>query len=322
MYFLKRLLLIFPTFFCIICINFFVIHYAPGNPVTEILTQEDPAFNNKNPFKTSVLDEKIVQKLKHDFELDQPIYKRFFNMMKRYLMFDFGYSYFKGKSVKSLIAEKLPISLSLGFLGTFFTYLIAVPLGMLKAVGARTKFDWISTVILGGLYAIPPFATAVALIIWLGNYVPIYAVGGGATTLWHLILPLTALVLYNLAKPTILMKNSLLEELSKPYVLLVRAKGASESYILWRHCFKSAFLVTISSFSYVFLFMFFFGTLVIEFLFSLDGLGYLSFEATTHRDYPVILGCLYTYAFFGIICHIFTDWFYSILDKRVNLDQP
>ena len=321
MYFLKRLFLIVPTFFCIICVNFFIVYYAPGNPVVEIMNQDDPAFLTKNPFKTNIMDDDTIQKLKKDFELDKPVHIRFWHMMKRYAKFDFGYSYFKGEAVSKLIKEKLPTSLKLGIFCTLITFLLAIPLGMIKAIKNKSLFDGISTFILGGFYAIPPFATAVALIVGLGDYFPIYSVFRGQSSLWNFVLPVTALVLHNLIKPTILMKNALLEEFSKPYVLLVKAKGASDLYILFRHCFKNAFLVTISSFSYVFLFTFFFGTLVIEFLFSLDGLGALSFEATTHRDYPLILGCLYIYAFFGILCHIISDFFYSMLDKRVQLEK-
>ena len=301
------------------CVNFFVVHYAPGNPVSEILSQEDPAFNVKNPFKTFLFDEDIITKLKADFELDQPLPQRFFSMLKRYARFDFGYSYFKGEKVSTLIKKSFPLSFALGIMSTILTYCLAIPLGIMKARYFNSRFDIFSTFILGGVYAIPPFATAILLIVLVGNYVPIYA--SAENFPWFFIIPVSVLVLYNLVKPTLLMKNSLLEEFSKPYVMIVRAKGASEQYILWRHCFKNSFLVTISSFSYVFLFTFFFGTLVIEFLFSINGLGYLSYEATINRDYPVILACLYVYALFGLLCHILTDWIYSILDKRVRLNH-
>lgn len=321
MYFLKRLFLIVPTFFCIICVNFFIIHYAPGNPVSEILNQEDPSLSQKQRFKTHIIDQDTIKQLTTDFELDKPVYQQFFSMMKRYGQFDLGYSYFKGQSVNTLIKKSLPISLSLGLISTFFVFLLSIPLGVLKAQQNKRLFDWVSTLFLGTLYATPPFAIAVVLILFLGNYFPMSDFSSQQKTWLHLILPVISLVLWNLAKPTILMKNSLLEELNKPYIITIRAKGASESYILWKHCFKNATLVTLSSFTYVFLFTFYFGTVVIEFLFSLNGLGYLGFEATANRDYPVILGCLYIYAFFGICCHIISDFMYSALDKRIRLGK-
>lgn len=237
------------------------------------------------------------------------IQQEYVKTLKQYAKLDFGISQVNKKSVGKLIKEHIPISLKLGLFGMLLTYLLALPLGILKALNHRKTLDWLSTFALGGLYSIPPFATGSFLLFYFGNSLP------------SLILPLLTLTLFMLPKPTLLMKNALVNELAQPYVLMLKAKGASKTYITFRHCVKNAFLVTLSSFSHIFLYMFFYGTLAVEILFSLQGLGYLSFQATKNLDYPVILGCLYIYVFFGMICHIVSDALYSYLDKRVELHK-
>lgn len=320
--------------------NFLVIHYVPGGPIDQITIQlhkEDPSFSTQIEPKINydTIDPITMAKLKKEFNLDKSMPVRFLYMVKQYLLFDFGHSYFKGKSVNTLITEKLPVSLSLGFWGTLLVYIISIPLGLNKAKYYRSNFDWISTTILGMFYSLPPFAFALIFLIFLGsnNFLNIFPIQGLVSEnfhtlsfwqkildyLWHITLPVLSMVLSTFAKPSILMKNALVEELNKSYVTTIRAKGASENYILWKHCLRNAMLIVTSSLSHVFLNTFFYGTLIIEVLFSLDGLGHLSFEATANRDYPVMFACLYIYTLVGILLHIFSDFFYNLIDPRVNV---
>lgn len=319
MYFLKRFFLIIPTFFCIMGLNFFIIHNAPGDPVAELLNQNDINSYAKMRFKTNFSDEELIQNLRKDFDLDKPLPLGFWRMIKKYAQGDFGYSYFKGQSVAQLIQSRLKISLTLGLCSTFFTFVLALFLGILKAIKNTSLLDRVSTFVLGGFYAIPPFVTALIFIVWFQGC--FFVSLKEPFSLGMFVLPVMTLVLHSLMKPTLLMKTAIIEELNKPYVLVVKAKGASSLYILFHHCVKNAFLVMISSLTYVFLFTFFFGTLMIEVLFSLEGLASLSFEAIANRDYPLILGCLYVYSLFGILSHIVSDGLYSVLDKRVQLEK-
>lgn len=343
-YILKRLLLIFPTLFGILALNFTVTQLAPGGPIQTILAQvksdipNPEAIGGHTPTEATVhpgADPKFVKTLEKQFGFDQPVHIRFFKMVRNYLRFDFGDSYFKGESVASLIKSRLPVSFSLGFWSLFFIYLIAIPLGIRKAVWDGKPFDLWSSGVMIVCYALPSFLLALFLIILFagGSFWKIFPLRGlvsdsfdqlslwgkAVDYLWHLCLPIGSIVLSSFAKLTLLMKNSFLEELNKPYVLTARSKGASERRILYGHVFRNSILILLAGFPAIVIHTFFSSSLLIETLFSLDGLGLLGFEAALNRDYPVLFGTLYIYTLIGLVLHLIGDLLYTLVDPRINL---
>jgi len=282
------------------------------------------------------LDPAFVKSLEKQFGFDKPAYERFFIMLWNYIRFDFGKSYFRDVSVLHLISEKLPVSISLGVWMTLLSYLISIPLGIRKAVRDGSQFDiWTSGVIIVG-YAIPGFLFAILLIILLagGSFFQIFPLRGLVSDgwsqfpwwqkifdyFWHLVLPIVSMGLAAFATMTLLTKNSFLEELRKQYVLTARAKGCSETQVLYGHIFRNAMLLVIAGFPAAFVSAFFAGALLIETIFSLDGLGLLSFESVLNRDYPVVFANLYIFALVGLVVNLVSDLTYTWIDPRIDFE--
>jgi microcin C transport system permease protein len=291
---------------------------------------------NSNYRGAQGLDPEFIKSLEKQFGFDKPAYERFFLMLWNYLRFDFGKSYFRDVSVLDLIKEKLPVSISLGFWMLLLSYLISIPLGVRKAVQDGARFDvWTSSVIVLG-YAIPGFMMAVLLIILFagGSFFNIFPLRGlwsdNWATLtwwqkildyfWHLVLPITAMGLSAFAFLTLLTKNSFLDEIRKQYVLTARAKGCTERQWLYGHVFRNAMLIVIAGFPSAFVSAFFAGSLLIETIFSLDGLGLLSFESVLNRDYPVVFANLYIFALLGLVLNLVSDLTYTLVDPRIDFE--
>ncbi len=352
-YIIKRLLLIPLTLLGILTINFLIIQLAPGGPVEHTLAK----YRGMNVDSTSQLTssaqmssaasaskyqgaqgvpEDLVKELEKQFGFDKPLPERFWKMVKDYAVFDFGKSYYKDKTVWELIVERMPVSVSLGLWSTLIIYLVAIPLGIKKAVRDGSSFDvWTSfAVILGS--AIPVFLFAVFLIVFFagGTYLQWFPLRGLtspnweslswggkiADYFWHITLPVITMVIGGFASLTMLTKNSFIDEINKPYVLTARAKGLSENQVLYGHVFRNAMLIVIAGFPNLLIKMLFTGALLIEVIFSLNGLGLLGYEAIMTRDYPVIFGTLYIFALLGLILKLASDITYSIVDPRINFE--
>lgn len=343
-YVIRRLLLIIPTLLGVITINFFIINLAPGGPIDQIQAQmkADCATYTGIPADPDQqmncqLDEGTLNKLKKEFGFDQPLLNRYVKLLWNYACFDFGVSFYKGKQVGSMLKEALPVSLGLTLLSLLCILLVSIPLGILKAIKAGHMFDWITTLIVGASYATPGFIFAIWLLIFFAggsfwNWFPVRGLSSDMAQtftwfqkitdyLWHLALPVLSIVLGHFARPTLVTKSALTDEMSKLYVIAVRAKGASESYILIRHCLKNALLVICSTLPYMFLSIFFYSTLMIEFVFSLEGIGYLGYEAVTTRDYPVMFATIYLSSLSSLVLLLLFDALYAFLDPRVNLNE-
>lgn len=351
-YIIKRLLLIPVTLLGILLVNFAVVQMAPGGPVEHVLAQyRGMNTDAKSQLTSSVqmnsgssryqgaqgVPEEMVKELEKQFGFDKPVHERFWKMLKSYVLFDFGRSYYQDKTVLELIVERMPVSVSLGLWSTLLIYLIAIPLGVRKAVRDGSEFDvWTSfAVVLGA--AIPVFLFAVFLIVFLagGTYWHLFPLRGLTSDnweslswykkildyFWHITLPVTAMVIGGFASLTMLTKNSFLEELSKPYVLTARAKGLSERQVLYGHVFRNAMLIVVAGFPALLIKMLFTGSLLIEVIFSLNGLGLLGYEAITTRDYPVVFGTLYIFALLGLVLKLVSDITYSLVDPRINFSR-
>ncbi len=355
-YILRRLLLVIPTLIGIMTINFFIVQVAPGGPVEQMIaklegsastgvervgaTGQGETIVKKKPSSTyrgaQGVDPELVKELKKMYGFDKPIYVRYWQMLKNYMLFDFGDSFFRDKSVIGLIKEKMPVSISLGFWSTIIMYLVSIPLGIKKAVRHGSKFDvWTSTLIIIG-NAIPVFLFAIALIIifaggtyldWFplrglvsDNFSDLSLLGKIKDYFWHITLPVTAMTIGSFATLTMLTKNSFLDEINKQYVITARAKGLTEKAVLYKHVFRNAMLIIIAGFPAAFISMFFTGSLLIEVIFSLDGLGLLGFESTIQRDYPVMFGTLYIFTLLGLILNIISDLMYTIVDPRIDFE--
>jgi microcin C transport system permease protein len=339
-YILKRLLLILPTLFGVLLLTFAVTQFVPGGPVEQLVSQlksgdgaGDRSTSGSKQGQKS-LDAKDLEELKKLYGFDKPAPERFWLMLKSYANFDLGKSFFHHKDVWQLVKEKLPVSISLGLWTFFLSYLISVPLGIAKAVRAGSRFDfWTSLVVLVG-YAIPGFVLGVALLVIFGGQLQWFPLRGlvssnfetltwGAKVadyLWHICLPITASVLGSFAVITILTKNSFLEEIRKQYVLTARAKGLTERRILWGHVLRNAMIPIVTGFPAAFIGAFFTGSLLIETLFSLDGLGLLSYDSVIRRDYPVVLGTLYLFTLIGLLTKLVSDLCYVWVDPRVKFE--
>lgn len=349
-YLARRLLLVIPTLFGIMVINFVIVQAAPGGPVDQTLAQIRGAAGGTLERVTGSaagdasvtragrgLEPELIEDLKRLYGFDQPAHVRFFDMMRRFLTFDFGESFFRGRPVLDLIIEKLPVSISLGLWTTLISYLVSIPLGIRKAVRDGSRFDvWTSTVITVG-NAIPSFLFAVLLIVLFagGSYVQWFPLRGLVSTnwadlpwwqkildyFWHLTLPLVSLVIGSFASLTFLTKNSFLEEINKQYVLTARAKGLSERGVLYGHVFRNAMLIVIAGFPAAFVGILFTGSLLTEVIFSLDGLGLLGYEAAIQRDYPVVFGTLYIFTLIGLLLKIASDLTYMLVDPRIDFES-
>ena len=359
-YLLRRLLLVVPTLLGILLINFLVIQALPGGPIERILADlsgravgataritgggneaqggsTEQAGGGASRYRGAQgLDPAFIADLERQFGFDKPVWQRFTIMLGNYLRFDFGESFFRDRSVFDLVVDKMPVSISLGVWTTLLTYLISIPLGIRKAVRDGTPFDvWTSGAIIVG-YAIPSFLFAVLLIVLFagGSYWQLFPLRGLVSDdfwslpwyakildyLWHMVLPIGAMLIGSFATLTMLTKNSFIEEINKQYVLTARAKGLDENAVLYRHVFRNAMLIVIAGFPAAFVSVLFTGSLLIEVIFSLDGLGLLGFEAALNRDYPVMLGTLYFFTLFGLLLKIVSDFTYVLVDPRIDFE--
>lgn len=352
-YILKRLLLIPLTLLGILAINFIIVQFAPGGPVEHVLAKYSGMnVDAKSSFSGSAamiqeaagskyqgargVPEEMIKELEKQFGFDQPAYIRFAKMIGGYARFDFGKSFYQDKTVWQLIKERMPVSISLGLWSTLIIYLIAIPLGIKKAVRDGSGFDiWTSFAVIVGS-AIPVFLFAVFLIVFFagGTYLhwfPLHgltsdnwetlSLGGKIMDyFWHISLPVTAMVIGGFASLTMLTKNSFMDELNKQYVLTAKAKGLSQNQVLYGHVFRNAMLIVIAGFPSLLIKMLFTGSLLIEVIFSLNGLGLLGYEAIMTRDYPVIFGTLYIFALLGLVLKLISDIVYSLIDPRINFE--
>ncbi|WP_447775106.1 microcin C ABC transporter permease YejB [Variovorax boronicumulans] len=334
-YLIRRLLLIVPTLFGVLLLNFAIVQFVPGGPAEQLLSQLTNKESRISGGPTGrTLDAKQVAEIKALYGFDKPAPERFWQMLKQFARFDLGKSFFQSKDVWQLIKEKLPVSISLGLWTFFISYLIAVPLGVAKAVRAGSRFDFFTTLLVLVGYAIPGFVLGVALLVIFGGQLQWFPLRGltspnweslswGARIvdyLWHITLPVTAMVLGSFAITAMLTKNSFLEEIRKQYVLTARAKGLAERQVLWKHVFRNALIPIITGFPTAFIGAFFSGALLIETLFSLDGMGLLSYESVLRRDYPVFLGTLYLFTLIGLVTKLISDLCYVWVDPRVKFD--
>lgn len=356
-YLIRRLILMVPTLFGILLVSFVVIQLAPGGPVERMIARLsgfDSAATGtigggETGFAEEVgddalkyrggqgLDPDFVAELERQYGFDKPAPVRFFLMVRDFAHFDFGRSYFRDIEVIDLIAEKLPVSISLGLWTTLIAYLISIPLGIRKAVQDGSSFDvWTSGVIILG-YAIPGFLFAVVLIVFFagGTFLDLFPLRGltsenwsdfglfhkVADYFWHLVLPLSALVISAFATTTLLTKNAFLDEIGKQYVVTARSKGIGEARVLYGHVFRNAMLVVIAGLPGAFMAAFFTGSLLIETIFSLDGLGLLSFESIVNRDYPVVFGSLFIFSLLGMVITLLADLAYMWVDPRIDFER-
>ena len=359
-YIIRRLLLVIPTLIGIMTVNFVIIQIAPGGPVEQMIAKlqgeavsaterlsgggEDVKGQKKAVSeKTSKyrgaqgLAPELVEEIEQMYGFDKPVHVRFFNMMLDYATFDFGDSFFRDQKVVDLVLEKMPVSISLGIWSTLAIYLVSIPLGIRKALKHGSRFDvWSSTVVILG-NAIPTFLFAILLIILFagGSYFSWFPLRGlvsdNISTLpwwqqildyfWHLVLPITAILIGSFASLTMLTKNSFLDEINKQYVITARAKGIAERRVIYGHVFRNAMLIIIAGFPAAFIGMFFTGSLLIEIIFSLDGLGLLGFESTIQRDYPVMFGTLFIFTLLGLIVGIISDIMYTVIDPRIDFEN-
>jgi microcin C transport system permease protein len=342
-YIFKRLLLMVPTLFGVLLMTFVVIQFVPGGPVEQMVSQlqgrdtggEGAAAAGSGYRGRQGVDAARIAEIKTLYGFDKPPTERFWMMLQQFAQFDLGKSFFYPKDVWSLINEKLPVSISLGLWTFFLSYMVSVPLGIAKAVRAGTRFDTLTSLLVLVGYAIPGFVLGVALLVIFGGQLQWFPLRGltssnweqlswGAKVvdyLWHIALPVTASVLGSFAVITMLTKNAFLEEIRKQYVLTARAKGLSENRVLYRHVMRNALIPLVTGFPAAFIGAFFTGSLLIETLFSLDGLGLLSYEAVIRRDYPVVLGTLYLFTLIGLVTKLISDLCYLWVDPRVKFDK-
>ncbi|RYH02197.1 microcin C ABC transporter permease YejB [Salipiger sp. IMCC34102] len=351
-YILRRLLLVIPTLLGIMIINFALIQFVPGGPIEQIIARMEGGGDvfegisggggelvgggDSDYIGGRGLPADFIAELEREFGFDKPPLERFLDMMWNYVRFDFGESYFRSIGVFELVLEKMPVSITLGLWSTLIAYLISIPLGIRKAVRDGTRFDtWTSAAIIVG-YAIPGFLFAILLIVLFagGSYYQIFPLRGLTSSnfddlsllgkigdyLWHITMPVLASTISAFATLTLLTKNSFLDEIKKQYVITAKAKGLGERQVLYRHVFRNAMLIVVSGFPALFIGVFFGGSLIIETLFSLDGLGRLGFEATVARDYPVVFGTLYAFSLLGLIVGILTDLTYVLIDPRIDFE--
>ncbi len=363
-YIIRRLLLIIPTLFGIMVVNFIIVQAAPGGPVEQLIAQiQGTGVEATARFGSGAqsdvgasqatrkvaeggttrkyrgaqgLEPEFIADLERQFGFDKPLSERFFLMMGNYLRFDFGESYFRDRKVVDLVIEKMPVSISIGLWTTLLIYLISIPLGIAKAVRDGTSFDvWTSGVIIVG-NAVPSFLFAIVLIVLFagGSYLDWFPLRGLTSPdwgtmswparivdyFWHIALPILALVISGFAGLTMLTKNSFLDEINKLYVVTARAKGLDERQVLYGHVFRNAMLIVIAGFPSAFIGILFTGSLLIEVIFSLDGLGLMGFEAAISRDYPIMFGTLFFFTILGLVMQLIGDLAYMVIDPRIDFE--
>lgn len=353
-YVARRLLLIVPTLLGIMLINFAIVQFAPGGPIEQLVAKIEgqnvsatASFSGGGNEVSSSgrdagyrgargLDADFIKQMEHQYGFDKPAGERFWLMMKSYIHFDFGSSFYRDRSVVDLVLDKMPVSISLGLWSTLLAYFISIPLGIKKAIRDGEPFDiWTSAAIIVG-YAIPVFLFAILLIIVFAggsyfNWFPLRGLVSDnwhdlawpariADYFWHLALPVAALTVGSFATLTMLTKNSFLDEINKQYVLTARAKGLSSCQVLYGHIFRNAMLLVISGIPGTFLSILFTGNILIEVIFSLDGLGLLGYESVINRDYPVVFGTLFFFSLVGLIIAIIRDVTYMLIDPRISFE--
>ncbi|WP_050528034.1 microcin C ABC transporter permease YejB [Pseudorhodobacter aquimaris] len=352
-YILRRVLLIIPTLIGIMIINFALVQFVPGGPIEQVLARLDGGGDALQGISGSGdagiesaggseylgargLPPEFIEELEKQFGFDKPPLQRFLDMMWNYARFDFGESYFRSISVTDLVLEKMPVSISLGLWSTLIAYLVSIPLGIRKAMRDGTAFDtWTSGVIIVA-YAIPGFLFAILLLVLFagGSYWKVFPLRGltsegfedlsmlgkAGDYLWHMTLPIVASTIASFATLTLLTKNSFLDEIGKQYVMTARAKGLSEGGVLYGHVFRNAMLIVIAGFPAAFVSIFFGQSLIIETIFSLDGLGQMGFKAVVERDYPVMFGTLYAFGIMGLLVGILSDMMYVWIDPRIDFE--
>ena len=365
-YILRRLALIVPTLFGIMVVNFIIVQAAPGGPVEQMLAKVQGTAIEATARVSSAggelvqggqssgakvggdataskyrgaqgLDPEFIKQIEKMYGFDKPAYERFWMMMKNYAVFDFGDSYFRDRAVMDLVLDKMPVSISLGLWTTLLVYLIAIPLGIAKAVRDGSRFDVAtsSVVIVGN--AVPGFLFAILLIVvfaggryfdWFPlrgivseNWAELSTWGQIKDYFWHLVLPIGSMVIGGFAGLTMLTKNSFLEEINKQYVMTARAKGLSENSVMYRHVFRNAMLIVVAGFPSAFIGILFTGALLTEIIFSLDGLGLLGFQAAINRDYPVMFGTLYFFTLLGLLLNLVGDVMYHVIDPRIDFEK-
>jgi len=359
----RRLLLVVPTLFGIMLATFLLVQAEPGGSVDLMLARIRGATVQATArvggtgggesgagARSTVgagdeglsrasrgIDPELVRQLEKQFGFDKPAWQRFVHMMRSYLVFDLGSSFYRDRPVLGLMLEKLPVSITLGLWTTLLVYLISIPLGIAKAVRDGTPFDvWTSAAVIVG-YAIPGFLFAILLVVLFagGSFAQWFPLRGLTSDtwalmswpqraldyLWHIALPVTALVVGGFASLAMLTKNSFLDEINKQYVATARAKGLSRRRVLYGHVFRNAMLIVVAGFPAAFIGIFFAGELLIEVIFSLNGLGLLGFEAAVNRDYPVMFGTLYLYTLIGLLLNIVTDLAYTVIDPRIDFER-
>ena len=346
-YILKRMILMIPTLFFILLINFMIVQIAPGGPVEQAIqniqntqgigfgANDRSSLNTVSQYQGARgLSPEMIEKIKAQYGFDQPAYLRFWLMLKGYMTLDFGTSFFKDKAVTQLLWEKLPVTISLGLWSTFLIYLIAIPLGIKKAKKNGLLFDQSTSLFLAVCYAIPSFVFAIVLIVFFagGSYWQWFPLQGLVSEnfaelsffsqvkdyLWHMCLPILSMVLGGFATLTYLTKYSFVDELSKPYVLTAKSKGLTDVQVLYGHVFRNAILIVVAALPEAVIGIFFVGNLFIEIIFNLDGIGLLGFEAISQRDYPVIFGTLFIFTLFGLILRLIGDLLYQWIDPRID----
>ena len=364
-YIARRLLLMIPTLFGVMVINFFIVQLAPGGPVEQAIAQltgegsaiteritrgggGDAVSTTQTPALTRNgaagryrgalgLDPEFIKELEQRFGFDKPMHERFLQMMGNYMTFDFGDSFFRDRPVIDLVIEKMPVSISLGIWTTLLVYLISIPLGIAKAVRDGNRFDiWTSGIVIVG-NAIPGFLFAIFLLVIFagGSYLDWFPLRGlvsenwrelswpdlAADYLWHMVLPITAMVIGGFATLTMLTKNSFLDQINQQYVVTARSKGLSEGRVLYGHVFRNAMLIVIAGFPSAFISILFTGSVLIEIIFSLDGLGLLGFEAAFARDYPIMFGTLFFFSLLGLVMGLIGDLMYTVIDPRITFER-
>ena len=341
-YILRRLLLIIPTLLVILLVNFVIVQAAPGGPVEQAVARLQ-GIGGGVPGASSVqldsrasrgLDPALLDTIKKQYGFDKSAPERLWLMLGNYARLDFGESFFRGAKVTDLILDKLPVTLSLGFWATFITYLVSIPLGIRKAVRHGSAFDaWSSSLIVIG-YALPSFLFALLLIVlfaggtslnWFPvrglvseNFAELSFIGKVADYFWHLVLPVGALVIGGFATLTLLTKNAFLNEITRQYVITAKAKGLTERRVLYGHVFRNAILLVVAGLPQALITVFFAGSLMIEVIFSLDGLGRMSYDAAVSRDYPVVFGTLFIFTLFGLLIRLVGDIAYTLVDPRID----
>jgi len=356
-YIARRLLLIIPTLLGVMLINFFLVQFVPGGPIEQVIARMEGqgnvfgafdgggadvnagAMENERYVGARGLPPEFIEELEREFGFDKPPLERFLHMMWNYMRFDFGESYFRSISVVDLVVEKLPVSITLGLWSTLIAYMVSIPLGIRKATRDGTRFDTFTSGLIIVAYAIPGFLFAILLLVLFagGSYYQIFPargltspqevwdqlspIGKALDYLWHITLPVIASTIAAFATLTLLTKNSFLDEIRKQYVMTARAKGLMENRVLYGHVFRNAMLIVIAGFPAVFVSVFFGGSLIIETIFSLDGLGRLGFEAVVARDYPVMFGTLFVFSLLGLVVGLVSDLMYVWIDPRIDFES-